>query len=92
MLSERVQEGQGVPSGDKDQVRDYLRELDPCKSMGKNRLHPRLLRELVRVHTRLLSSLNGCGDWGRAPMAGEMQTMYQSSEKVKVQYRELQAH
>lgn len=29
-----------------------------------------------------LSSLNGHGDWGRAPMAGERQ-MYQSSEKVE---------
>ena len=42
-------------SGDKDQVRDYLRELDPCKSMGQNGLHPRLLRELICAHTRLLS-------------------------------------
>lgn len=55
MLNERFQEGQGIPLGEKDRVRDYLREHDPCKSMGQNGLHPRVLGELVRVHTRLVS-------------------------------------
>lgn len=52
--------------------------------MEQNGLHPRLLREwFMSIQGCFLSSLNGDGDWGRAPMAGERQTLYQSSEKVK---------
>lgn len=51
VLSERVQEGE-LPEADEDQVRDYVRELYPYKSMRPDRLPPRVLRELADVLVR----------------------------------------
>lgn len=38
-------------------VRDLLPQLEECKSMGLNGLHPRLLQELSDVLARLLSNI-----------------------------------
>lgn len=44
-----------LPAMHEYSVRDYLREFNPHKSMGSNRLYPRVQRELANTLARLLS-------------------------------------
>ena len=47
VLSEGIQGGER-PAVEEGQVRGYLRELDPGKSIGPNGLHPQVLREQIK--------------------------------------------
>lgn len=42
-------------SANLEYVRDLLLQLEECKSMGLNAIHPRLFQELSDVFVRLLS-------------------------------------
>ena len=61
-----------------------LQELNPYKSVGLERLHPRTLRELTAVTARLPSiTFEGWWRWGEVPIAAERQTLHPSSKKAQ---------
>lgn len=43
------------PSMEEDQVRKHFNKLDTHRSMGRNEMHPHILRELAHVIVRPLS-------------------------------------
>lgn len=54
VLSERIQREEQTAL-DEDKVRVYFRQLKPCKLMWSDRLHPKVLSEMVDILERLLS-------------------------------------
>jgi len=58
--SEGVQRSCWDMQGDSDGNRVLLFHLDCCKSMGPDRIHPKVLRELMDVITKLLSTIYQC--------------------------------
>lgn len=58
--------------------------------MGQNKLHSRLLRELVRVCTNVWS-LSGHGDWEEPHFLDKVKCCTCLQERLKVQHSELQA-
>jgi len=49
----KVQSEEDLPLVEEDQVREYLSDLDICKSMGPDRMHPQV-RKLTTVIARPL--------------------------------------
>ncbi|KAJ7403542.1 RNA-directed DNA polymerase from mobile element jockey [Willisornis vidua] len=47
-----------APTVQWEMVRDLLHHLDRQKSMGPNEIHPRVLRELVKLFAKLLSIIH----------------------------------
>ncbi|KAK4814697.1 LOW QUALITY PROTEIN: hypothetical protein QYF61_025523 [Mycteria americana] len=56
-LEHRDREQNEAPIIQREMVSDLLHHLDTHKSMGPGKIHPRVLRELVEVLTKLLSIL-----------------------------------
>lgn len=54
VLRDRVQ-GEETPALENGQIKDYLRNINPQKSMGTKRLYPKVLRELDDMFAKLLS-------------------------------------
>ena len=59
MFGARVQGGEKLSAAEEDECRDYLTNLNPYKSMGLERMHRMVLRELA-VDTERLLFVMGC--------------------------------
>lgn len=87
VTSERVQ------SGGRCRSNQQLGEFNAWKSMGLDRLHPRVLRELTDVIARLHSiPLKGHEGWSKSLITGEKQMLHQSAEKAKTKLQPGQPH
>ncbi|PKU44861.1 rna-directed dna polymerase from mobile element jockey-like [Limosa lapponica baueri] len=77
--SEEVWTKEDLPLVEEDQVRDQLRRLDIHKSMGPDRIHPRVLRELAEVIAGPLSIIFE-GSW----RTGEMPEDWRKANVIPV--------
>lgn len=74
----KVQSKEDLPLMEENHVREHLNELYVRKSMGIDRLHPKMLR-LVSLKRHFQLSLKGHGNWGRFLKTGREQMSLLSS-------------